>query len=100
VSDRFDISKSMLHDSMRRIVAALNNLADRFIKWPEGDRLNEVKHRFSRTGSLPDVIGAIDGSHIPILAPKVSYSFVKSTKLFLVVIKSCVFYCIGSSHLL
>ncbi|KMQ88334.1 nuclease harbi1 [Lasius niger] len=34
VSDRFGISKSMLHDSMRRVVASLNSLADRFIKWP------------------------------------------------------------------
>lgn len=72
MSDRFGISKSMLHDSMRRVVAALNNLADRFIKWPVADRLNEVKHRFLEIGFLPDVIGAIDGSHIPIPAPKVS----------------------------
>lgn len=93
VSDRFDISKSLLHDSMRRVVAALNNLADRFIKWPVGDRLNEVKHRFSETGSLPDVIGAIDGCHIPIPAPKVNpviYSLrihKKHLKIFFSVIK-------------
>lgn len=72
VSDRFGISKSMLHDSMRRVVASLNDLADRFIKWPVGDRLDAVKHRFAKIGSLPDVIGAIDGSHIPIPAPKVT----------------------------
>ncbi|KYN08010.1 Putative nuclease HARBI1 [Cyphomyrmex costatus] len=72
VSDRFDISKSLLHDSMKRVVVALNNLADRFIKWPTGDQLNKVKQRFSEIGYLPDVIGAIDGCHIPIPAPKVS----------------------------
>ncbi|XP_070529641.1 uncharacterized protein [Cardiocondyla obscurior] len=71
VSDRFGISKSMLHDFMRRVVASLNDLTDRFIKWPVEDRLEAVKHRFSQIGSLPDVIGAINESHIPIPAPKV-----------------------------
>ena len=39
MSDCFDISKSLLHDFMRRVVVALNSLADRFIKWPVGNRL-------------------------------------------------------------
>lgn len=69
MSDRFGISKS-LHDSMRRVVAALNNVANRFIRWPVGDELDAVKHRFSQISTLPDVIGAIDGTHIPIPAPK------------------------------
>lgn len=72
VSDRFGISKSLLHDSMRRVVSTLNNLADRVIKWPVGDRLDAVKHRFLQIGSLP-VIGAVNGSHIPIPALKVSH---------------------------
>ncbi|XP_018365223.1 PREDICTED: putative nuclease HARBI1 isoform X2 [Trachymyrmex cornetzi] len=65
---------------MRRVVAALNNLADRFIKWPIDDQLNEVKHGFSRIGSLPDVIGAIDGCHIPIPAPTVHPIFYRTRK--------------------
>lgn len=70
MSDRFGISKLLLHDSMRRVVAALNNVADRFIKWPVNNELNVVKQRFSQIGILLDVVGAIDGTHIPI--PKVS----------------------------
>ncbi|XP_020299270.1 protein ANTAGONIST OF LIKE HETEROCHROMATIN PROTEIN 1-like [Pseudomyrmex gracilis] len=80
VSDRFDISKSMLHDSMRRVVAALNNIADRFITWPKGDRLNEIKHRFSDIGSLPNVIGAIGGTHISIPAPMVDSIYYRTRK--------------------
>ncbi|XP_071577460.1 uncharacterized protein [Temnothorax nylanderi] len=81
VSDRFGISKSMLHDSMRRVVASLNTLADRFIKWPVGDRLDIVKYRFSQTGSLSDVIGAIDGCHVPIPAPKVDSISYRTRKM-------------------
>lgn len=53
-------------------MSAVNNVADRFIKWPIGNRLNEVKQRFSEIGSFPDVIGAIDGCHISISASKVN----------------------------
>jgi len=75
---------------MRRVVAALNNIADRFIKWPVDNELNVVKQRFLQIGILPDVIGAIDGTHIPIPAPKVSLVrriYGKYSKIILPVIK-------------
>lgn len=65
------MGKSSLHDSFRRVVNALNNIADSVIVWPTGDRLTAVKNRFNEIGVLQNVIGAIDGSHIPILAPHV-----------------------------
>jgi len=52
-------------------VNALNDIADKIIVWPQRDELITVKKRFNEIGILPDVIGAIDGSHIPILAPHV-----------------------------
>lgn len=64
------MGKSSLHDSFRRVVNALNDIADSVIVWPTGDKLTAVKNRFSEIGVLPNV-GAIDGSHIPILAPHV-----------------------------
>lgn len=71
VADRFNMGKSILHDSFRRVVNALNDIADSIIVWPKEDKLIAVKNRFSKIGVLPDVIGAIDGSHISILAPHV-----------------------------
>lgn len=65
------MGKSILHDSFRRVVYALNDIADSVIVWPQRDTLTAVKKRFNEIGVLPDVIGAIDGSHIPILAPHV-----------------------------
>jgi len=69
------MAKSILHYSFRRVVYALNNIADSVIVWPGGDRMTAVKNRFSEIGVLPDVIGAIDGTHIPILAPHVKPIF-------------------------
>ncbi|XP_043285712.1 putative nuclease HARBI1 [Venturia canescens] len=80
VSDRFGISKSVLHASMRRVVTALNELADRFIKWPVDNELIEVERRFLDAGPFQGVIGAIDGSHIPIPAPKVDSIFYRTRK--------------------
>ena len=37
------------------------------IKWPTGARVNEVAQGFKEFAGIENVIGAIDGSHIPIL---------------------------------
>lgn len=69
------MAKSILHNSFCRVVNALNVIADSVIVWPQGDRLTATKKRFNEIGVLPDVIGAIDGSHIPILSPHVRLLF-------------------------
>jgi len=38
------------------------------IKWPSGNRLGEVMEGFKSYNNLENVIGAIDGTHIPILS--------------------------------
>ena len=45
-------------------------LMPRYIKWPEGDRMQEVIDVFEHKWGYPQCCGAIDGSHIPIIAPK------------------------------
>ena len=44
-------------------------LLQRFIAFPQGPYLHEVKEGFRERG-MPQAIGAIDGTHIPIKAPK------------------------------
>lgn len=70
------MGKSILHNSFCRVVNALSDIADSVIVWPQRNELIAVKRRFSEIGILPDVIGAIDGSHIPILAPHVIYFYI------------------------
>ncbi|KAK6172317.1 hypothetical protein SNE40_016003 [Patella caerulea] len=46
------------------------HLLKKFIKWPSGDQVQDVFHGFERTRHFPKVIGALDGTHIPIKTPK------------------------------
>jgi len=47
-------------------VWAICDLAERFIKWPDPARRSTVKEWFLENYSLPHVIGAVDGVHIPL----------------------------------
>jgi hypothetical protein len=56
----FDLAKSSLSAAFIRVIKALNSLAPRVIKWPEGERLNNIIRRFHAIAGLDNVIGAID----------------------------------------
>lgn len=71
MGQKFDLAKSSLHDSFRRVIKVINDLAESYIVWPTRNEMHAVKCKFSQIGPLPDVIGAIDGTHISIKAPKV-----------------------------
>jgi len=74
------MGKSSLHDCFVRFIDVLNEETSNFIVWPRGDKLDEVKRKFRRIGRLPNVIGAVDGSHIPIPAPKVSREIIDNNR--------------------
>ena len=70
LSDRFNITRSSVHTCCRRVFDAVkNNLAARVIQWPKGRKAAEVMDGFEVHKAFPSVIGAIDGSYIPIKAP-------------------------------
>ena len=47
ISDRFNVTKSSVHVSCRRVCDAIkNNLAENLIKWPSGSRAIEVMEGF------------------------------------------------------
>lgn len=71
VAERFDLGKSSLSHSVFRVMAALNSISNQIIKWPEQAEMPEIIENFRRKGNLPNIIGAIDGTHIFIKGPKV-----------------------------
>lgn len=70
ISDRFNVGRSTALYITRRIISALVELAPNVIKWPTHERVNEVWAGFEATSGFPKIIGAIDGTHINIPAPK------------------------------
>lgn len=70
ICERFNVGRSTALYITRRVVRALVDLAPVIIKWPTDEQLNEVWEGFESMSTFPKVIGAIDGTHINIPAPK------------------------------
>lgn len=84
VSDRFDVGKSSLHDSFVRVITVLHRLSPTVIKWPEIEQMNRIQLNFGKMSKigLNNIIGVIDGSYIPIPAPKKSANSYLTRKCF------------------
>lgn len=67
---QFGVGKATAFRAVRRITYALHCLAPRFIQWPKGETVRCTINEFSKIKNFPNVIGALDGSHIKIRAPK------------------------------
>lgn len=55
--------------ALRRVIYALHCIAPRFIQWPNEVDAIDITEHFKKTCGFPNVIGAIDGTHIKIRAP-------------------------------
>ena len=70
VADRFDVCRATAYRVYRRVCKAIvRNLMDEFIKFPTGLKAQAVMEAFEEKKGFPGVLGAIDGTHIPIKAP-------------------------------
>ncbi|XP_045106663.1 putative nuclease HARBI1 [Portunus trituberculatus] len=69
VADRFDLGKSSLHRVLFQVCNALKAIRGTLIAWPTRDQLPQLADDFFRRTNMPGVIGAIDGTHIPIPGP-------------------------------
>lgn len=66
----FGIHKSTVNKFFYKVVKAINKkLLWKIIKMPDKEESKVISKKFKRKCGLPQIIGCIDGSHIPILAP-------------------------------
>ncbi|XP_036336157.1 protein ALP1-like [Rhagoletis pomonella] len=73
IGDVFGVHKSTVHKYFHLVVNALIQLKTEFIKFPQvGDALL-IASEFEKKSHIPNIIGAIDGTHIPILPPSQGY---------------------------
>ncbi|XP_071580767.1 putative nuclease HARBI1 [Temnothorax nylanderi] len=70
IHTRFGVGKATAIRAVRRVTRTLCCLASRFIQWPSEGRIERIMQGFSEIGAFPRTIGAIDGTHINIPAPK------------------------------
>jgi hypothetical protein len=69
VGERFNVSKSSVYNTIRLVVQIiLTELCPKFIKWPDQNEKAEIAINFNQYG-LQNVLGVIDGCHIPIRRP-------------------------------
>jgi len=69
VADKAALGKSTVHGILRQVCSAISYHFGHLISWPSGRRLSRVTTGFQAKQSLPNCIGAIDGSHVYIAAP-------------------------------
>jgi len=62
-------SKQSIHRNYIIIIECLRELTPRYIRWPDARERDTIKFEMERRYGYPSVVGAIDGTNIPITAP-------------------------------
>ena len=69
VADTFGVGVSIVQKIVLEFCHALKkHCQDVFIRWPSPSRFKDISQRFEALHEIPYIVGAIDGSHIPIIA--------------------------------
>ncbi|XP_055903680.1 uncharacterized protein LOC129939620 [Eupeodes corollae] len=66
----FGIATSSAWSVVGRVSSWLFSIGNEYIKWPQGDVIDQISHKFETKKKIPGIIGAIDCTHITIAAPK------------------------------
>lgn len=69
IADRFGITISALHKVITRVTNFILSLAPNIIKYPTDLEKEQPSNFFLQRKGFPNIIGAIDGSHIRIDKP-------------------------------
>ncbi|XP_060564347.1 putative nuclease HARBI1 [Ruditapes philippinarum] len=71
VADRFGMSKGSLHYYLGNFCNTLSsaNILPKLISWPDKRQYGDIADGFAQRQGFPGVIGAIDGTYIPITGP-------------------------------
>ena len=73
IGNLFGVSASFVCLCVKAVCHAIAKRLDKFISFPKGNQLMQVIEGYEKTWGFPMCAGAIDGMHIPILAPTESH---------------------------
>ncbi|XP_065861111.1 protein ANTAGONIST OF LIKE HETEROCHROMATIN PROTEIN 1 [Euphorbia lathyris] len=74
VGAAFGVGQSTVSQVTWRFIEALEGRAKHHLKWPDSDRLEDIKSKFEILFGLPNCCGAIDATHIIMTLPAVETS--------------------------
>ncbi|OVA04472.1 Harbinger transposase-derived nuclease [Macleaya cordata] len=73
VSKRFGLGISTCHKLVLEVCSAIKTvLMPKFLQWPDEERLRKIEKEFESVSRIPNVVGSMYTTHIPIIAPKIS----------------------------
>ena len=71
IADLYKIGLSTSQLAVSQFTAAIKSvLLKKFIRWPSVSVMDKFAQEFQDIHNIPYVVGAVDGSHIPIIAPR------------------------------
>ena len=71
IGPSFNVGKATVIEAVQDVVEALYELRNEYIKFPESEaETRAATETFEELSELPNIVGAIDGSHVRIKAPK------------------------------
>lgn len=73
VSKRFGLGISTCHKLVLEVCFAIRSvLMPRYLRWPDPSSAASIKARFESVSGIPNILGSMYTTHIPIIAPKIS----------------------------
>jgi hypothetical protein len=93
IGNLFGVSRSFVCQCIKEVCHAIAKQFPNAISFPKGDDLLRVIRGYEETWSFPMCAGAIDGTHIPILAPNKNHTDYVNRKGFHSVLMQAVVDC-------
>ena len=73
VSKKFGLGISTCHKLVLEVCSAIRTvLMPKYLQWPDEESTRRIKDEYEATSGIPNVVGSMYTTHIPIIAPKIS----------------------------